>query len=201
MMPSLISSVLMRPSLRMICSMAKVRISRLVQNGMVIRNSQSSRVRSRPRRHEIGGRKAEQQVSDRRHQRQLDRAPEDRSDARRRTTACRRKCRARRKTLTQASVENCHLHVAIGAGRQEGIDQHDQQRPVAASRMMSSAGAKAASGCGCRAVRRSLGEFLLRVAIGQSFRICAASWPNVDADRARPAEARSPRCGCSAGAR
>ncbi len=46
MMPKRISKVLIRPSLRMICRMAKVRIRRLVQNGMVIRNSQSSRVRS-----------------------------------------------------------------------------------------------------------------------------------------------------------
>ena len=36
--------VLIMPSLRMICRIAKVRINRLVQNGMVIRNSQSSRV-------------------------------------------------------------------------------------------------------------------------------------------------------------
>ena len=40
-MPSLSSSVLMRPSLRMTSMIAKVRISRLVQNGMVIRNSQN----------------------------------------------------------------------------------------------------------------------------------------------------------------
>jgi hypothetical protein len=36
----------MMPSLRITSCMAKVRISRLVQNGMVIRNSQSPRVRS-----------------------------------------------------------------------------------------------------------------------------------------------------------
>ena len=44
MTPALISSVLTMPSLRMICNTAKVRIRRLVQNGMVMRKSQRSRV-------------------------------------------------------------------------------------------------------------------------------------------------------------
>ena len=33
-----------------------------------------------------------------------------------------------KKTLIQPSGENCQTHAAIGAGRQERIDQHDQQR-------------------------------------------------------------------------
>ena len=45
-MPVARSRRLMTPSLRMISSMAKVRIRRLVQNGIVIRNSQTSRERS-----------------------------------------------------------------------------------------------------------------------------------------------------------
>ena len=50
------------PSLRITSWMAKVRISRLVQNGMVIRNSQTSRRFSAARGDEIGGRKAEDQA-------------------------------------------------------------------------------------------------------------------------------------------
>ncbi len=49
------------PSLRMTSWIAKVRISRLVQNGMVIRKNQISRVLSRAGGDEIGGGKAEQQ--------------------------------------------------------------------------------------------------------------------------------------------
>ncbi|MNL79356.1 hypothetical protein D3C87_2059440 [compost metagenome] len=44
MIPSQISALLSRPSLRMTCCMAKVRIRRLVQNGMVTRKTQTSRV-------------------------------------------------------------------------------------------------------------------------------------------------------------
>jgi hypothetical protein len=44
MMPIFISRVLMMPSERITSCMAKVRMSRFVQNGMVIRNSQSERL-------------------------------------------------------------------------------------------------------------------------------------------------------------
>ena len=44
MTPSAISAVLTSPSLRMTCCMAKVRIKRFVQNGMVTRKTQTSRV-------------------------------------------------------------------------------------------------------------------------------------------------------------
>ncbi len=43
--PSLSRKVFRMPSLRMIWLIAKVRISRLVQNGMVIRNSSTVRIR------------------------------------------------------------------------------------------------------------------------------------------------------------
>ena len=46
MMPNLIRAVLRMPSLRITSIIAKVRMSRLVQNGMVMRKSQTSRVRS-----------------------------------------------------------------------------------------------------------------------------------------------------------
>ena len=176
MMPSLSRIVLMMPSLRMICSTAKVRIRRLVQNGMVIRNSQRSRRLLAARGDEIGGRETQRQSGDRRHQRKLHRAPEDR-DMR----------VGKRKRVVENVAFQEHRQPGIGRelpfrrrhrGRASGTNRpaRSASGPVAAKKMISSAGADSSQRS--RTSRRSAALATSSARRhAQSFSICAASSP------------------------
>ncbi len=144
----------------MIWLIAKVRISRLVQNGMVIRNSSSIRGRGAAGGDEPGGRKADDEGEERGQQRQLHRAPEDRQM---RVGQMQRAVEdvAGEQDAAPGVEREPPFDIAVVARQQERIDQHDQQRPGGGdSSRITSAGvdssqARRGRACGSAAVARS----------------------------------------------
>ena len=101
------------PSLRITSCMAKVRISRFVQNGMVMRKSQRSRALRRARGDEIGGGKAEDQGHGRWWRRRASRERQKIERCASASDSVSSKMSRSKKTENQPSSENFQTHVAI----------------------------------------------------------------------------------------
>ena len=188
--PAQRSMLLITPSLRISSMMAKVRTSRLHQNGTVIRNSQKLRLRlGRVAMNQAVG-KAEDQRQRRRQHREQQRAPEDRQVRVGPLPA------VVEDVLLQEQVDpglarEHPLHAGIVAGRQERVDQDDHQRADGADREQQRGPAPAAASAGgCRAVDGGVAA-VNRAAPGPSSR---PSWT-----RSRSPGWNAPRRRCGSG--